>query len=192
VARHKCKCTLFLLIQHSFVTFLHSIMKKIIALLSACLLTSCWGFSQDSTAFDCVPSVIKESFIKKYPAATDIKFSNCSCFFIYNEVLRWNDYCVGFKDGEIRKAVFDVSGKWILTVTEIKETDLPKAMLDSVAKRFSDIKITSVSKVNTPSDSLYYSILLTNDQKNYMVRVSHTGEIMVKRHKSMKIINPYK
>ena len=48
-------------------------MKKIIVLLSACLLISLMGFTQKLTA-DKVPAPVKEAFAKKFPAATEVKY----------------------------------------------------------------------------------------------------------------------
>lgn len=48
-------------------------MKKIIVLLTACLLLSVMSHSQKISA-DKVPASVKEAFVKKFPAATDVKY----------------------------------------------------------------------------------------------------------------------
>ncbi|MCX6279707.1 MAG: hypothetical protein NT004_16685 [Bacteroidetes bacterium] len=48
-------------------------MKKIIVFLSACLLISLQGYSQKVTP-DKVPAPVKQSFAKKFPTATDVKY----------------------------------------------------------------------------------------------------------------------
>jgi len=49
------------------------IMKKIVVLLSACLLISLMGYTQKITP-DKVPAPVKQAFAKKFPAATDVKY----------------------------------------------------------------------------------------------------------------------
>ena len=48
-------------------------MKKIIVLLSACLLISLMGYTQKITP-DKVPAPVKQAFAKKFPGATDVKY----------------------------------------------------------------------------------------------------------------------
>ena len=48
-------------------------MKKIIVLLSACLLISLMGFTQKITP-DKVPAPVKQAFAKKFTGATDVKY----------------------------------------------------------------------------------------------------------------------
>jgi hypothetical protein len=49
------------------------IMKKIVVLLSACLLISLMGYTQKITP-EKVPARVKQAFAKKFPAATDVKY----------------------------------------------------------------------------------------------------------------------
>ena len=48
-------------------------MKKIVVLLTACLLFSLMGYTQKLMA-DKVPAPVKQAFGKKFPAATDIQY----------------------------------------------------------------------------------------------------------------------
>ena len=48
-------------------------MKKLIVLLSACLLISLMGYTQTITS-EKVPVAVKEAFAKKFPAATYVKY----------------------------------------------------------------------------------------------------------------------
>ena len=90
-------------------------MKKIIVILSACLLISLMGYSQKITP-DKVPVPVKQAFAKKFPAATDVKYE-----------MEKKDYEINFKDkGVEMSANFDAMGNWLETETEIKPADLPK------------------------------------------------------------------
>jgi len=144
-------------------------MKKIIVLLSACLLISLMGYTQKITP-DKVPTPVKQAFAKKFPAATDVKYE-----------MEKKDYEINFKDkGVEMSANFDATGKWLETETEIKETDLPKAVSASVAKNFAGFKISEVAKTETPGKGLIYEMDLKKDNEGYEVQFSPKGDILKK------------
>ena len=60
-------------------------MKKIIVLLSVCLLFAFFGYTQTIPA-EKVPATVKESFVKKFPAATSVVYK-----------MKKKDYKVTFK-----------------------------------------------------------------------------------------------
>ena len=96
------------------------------------------GVSQSIPA-EKVPANIKQAFAKKFPVATDVKYE-----------LETKDYEITFKEkGVGMSADFDPTGKWLETETEIKESDLPKEVISSVAKNFAGFKVTEVAKVET-------------------------------------------
>ena len=65
-------------------------------------------------------------------------------------------------------ANFDATGKWLRGESKIKESDLPKEFLVSVAKNFAGFKISEVSQrrkcVNKP---LIYEMDLKSDNEGY-------------------------
>ena len=144
-------------------------MKKIIVLLSACLLISLMGFNQKITP-DKVPAPVKQEFAKKFPGATEIKYE-----------MEQKDYEINFKDkGVEMSANFDATGKWLETETEIKESDLPKEVSASVAKNFARFKISEVAKTETPDKGLIYDMDLNKNKEGYEVQFSATGDILMK------------
>lgn len=144
-------------------------MKKIIVLLSACLLISLMGFTQKITP-DKVPAPVKQAFAKKFPAATDVKYE-----------MEKKDYEINFKDkGVEMSANFDATGKWLETETEIKQSDLPKEVSASVAKNFAGYKISEVAKVESADKGLCYEMDLKNDKEGYEVQFSPKGDILKK------------
>ena len=144
-------------------------MKKIIVMLSACLLISLMGYSQKITP-DKVPVPVKQAFAKKFPAATDVKYE-----------MEKKDYEINFKDkGVEMSANFDATGKWLETETEIKQSDLPKEVSASVAKNFAGFKITEVAKVETPDKGLIFEMDLKKDKEGYEVQFSPKGDILKK------------
>ncbi len=144
-------------------------MKKIIVLLSACLLVSLMGFTQKITP-DKVPAPVKQAFTKKFPAATDVKYE-----------MEKKDYEINFKDkGVEMSANFDAAGKWLETETEIKQSDLPKEVSASVTKNFAGFKISEVAKVESSDKGLCYEMDLKNDKEGYEVQFSPKGDILKK------------
>jgi len=144
-------------------------MKKIIVLLSACLLIGLTGYTQKITP-DKVPAAVKQAFAKKFPAATDVKYE-----------MEKKDYEITFKEkGVEMSANFDATGKWLETETEIKESDLPKEVAASVAKNFAGFKISEPAKTETPDKGLFYEMDLKKDKEGYEVRFSVKGDILKK------------
>jgi len=144
-------------------------MKKIIVLLSACMLISLMGYSQKITP-DKVPAPVKEAFANKFPTATDVKYE-----------MEKKDYEINFKDkGVEMSANFDATGKWLETETEIKQSDLPKEVSSSVAKNFAGFKISELAKVETPDKGLLYEMDLKKDKEGFEVQFSPKGDILKK------------
>lgn len=144
-------------------------MKKIVMILSVCLLISFLGYSQEITP-DKVPSHVKQAIDKKFPTATDIKY-----------VMDKKNYKISFKEKDIQKsASFNAYGTWLETVTKITETDLPKKVMKSVTKNFAGYTMSEVATVETPTIKMGYEMDLKNDQQGYDVRFSPKGDILRK------------
>ena len=144
-------------------------MKKIVVLLSACLLFSLTGHSQPIPA-DKVPAHIKQAFAKKFPAATDVKYK-----------LETKDYEVTFKENDVRMSSnFDPKGNWLETETEINKSNLPKEVSASVAKNFAGFKISEVAKSESPDKGLVYEMDLKKDKDGYEVQFSPKGDVLKK------------
>ena len=145
-------------------------MKKIILLLSVCLLISLMGVTQKVTP-DKVPAPVKQAFAKKFPAATDVKYE-----------MEKKDYEINFKDkGVEMSANFDATGKWLETETEIKQSDMPKEVSASIAKNFAGFKISEVAKTETPDKGLIYEMDLKKDKEGrFEVQFSPKGDILKK------------
>jgi hypothetical protein len=145
------------------------IMKKIIVLMSACLLISLMGFTQKIIP-DKVPSPVKQAFAKKFPAATDAKYE-----------MKKKGYEVTFKDKGVGTCTnFDPTGKWLETKTAIVESDLPEEVSASVAKDFAGFKISEVAKVETPDKPLFYKMDLKKGNEGYKAQFSPKGDVLKK------------
>ena len=144
-------------------------MKKIVVLLSACLLFSFMGYTQELTP-DKVPASVLQAFAKKFPAATDVKYE-----------LKKNNYEIAFRDKGIREFTkFNPTGKWLDTKTAIVESDLPKEVSASIAKNFAGFKISEVTTIETPDKPLFYMMDLKKDKEGYKVHFSPKGDVLKK------------
>jgi len=144
-------------------------MKKLIVLMSACLLVSMMGFTQKITP-DKVPAAVLQAFAKKFPAATDVVYE-----------LKKNNYDVACRDKGVRVfANFNPAGKWLETKTAILETDLPKEVTDAIAKDFAGFKISEVSTVETTDKPLFYMMDLKKDKEGYEAQLSPKGDVLKK------------
>ena len=142
-------------------------MKKIVIVLSACLLISLMGYSQKITP-DKVPAPVKQAFAKKFPTATDIKYE-----------MEKKDYEINFNDkGVEMSANFDATGKWLETETEMKESDLPKEVSASEVKNFTGFKISEVAKVETSNKELIYEIEIKKGKERNEIQFSPNGDIL--------------
>jgi hypothetical protein len=144
-------------------------MKKIIVMLSACLLTSFMGYTQTVPA-EKVPAAVKEAFAKKFPAATYVKYE-----------MEKKDYEISFKDkGVGMSANFNSTGEWLETETVMIESDLPKEVLTSVATNYVGFVITEITKVEGPGNVLNYEMVLNKGKEGFEVKFSPKGEILKK------------
>jgi len=144
-------------------------MKKINVLLSACLLVVLTGYTQ-KVAPDKVPAPVKQAFEKKFPAATDVRYE-----------MEKKDYEINFKVKAVEmSANFDATGIWLETETGIKESDLPKEVMASVAKNFGGFRISEIAKTETPGKDLIYEMDLKKGSEGYEVQCSAKGDILKK------------
>jgi hypothetical protein len=144
-------------------------MRKIIVLMSACLLFSFMGYTQELTP-DKVPTSVLQAFAKKFPAATDAKYE-----------MKKKGYEVTFKDKGVGTCTnFDPTGKWLETKTAIVESDLPKEVSASIAKDFAGFKSSEVTTVESPDKTLFYMMVLKKDKEGYKVHFSAKGDVLKK------------
>jgi len=113
-------------------------MKKIVLLLSACMLISLMGYTPKITP-DKVPTPVKQAFAKKFSDAIDVKYE-----------MKKKYYEVTFKDnGDMMSANFNSKGEWLETEIIINESDLPKEVSTSVAKNFAGFIILEISQIDS-------------------------------------------
>ncbi len=141
-------------------------MKKLIistALIGITLI----GYSQSLKESE-VPVAVKNSFKKSFPDATDVKWSKEGT----------NEFESEFKSGkEEMSAVFDYTGTWINTETEIEVKDLPAAVQSSIRKTYPDFKIEEAELLETPDGVKSYEVEIKKGSKKHEIVVLADGRI---------------
>ena len=78
---------------------------------------------------------------------------------------------------------FDQSGKWIVTETEIKSSELPAAVTASLGKELPGYKIDESEKVETADKGTYYEVVMKKGKSIMEVEISGDGKVMKKEEK---------
>jgi len=142
-------------------------------ILIAFILTA--GFPKAQTLKDSdVPSAVKMTFTKTFPNAKDVKWSKES----------EKEFEAEFKNGSMEQAAnFDEMGKWLITETEIKKSELPAAVTASLKKEFADYKIEEAEKADTPDKGIFYEVEVEKGKMTYVVQLSPAGKVLKKEEK---------
>ncbi len=84
-----------------------------------------------------VPATAKTYFSKNFPTVTNAKWE-----------IENGSYEANFKEkGNKMSATFDNNGNWMETESKIKVSELPKSVIDYVAKNYADQKIKGAAKL---------------------------------------------
>ena len=121
-----------------------------------------------------VPQAVRASFEKLFPMATGVKWSKENA----------TEFEAEFKvDGKEMASNFDQSGKWIVTETEIKSSELQAAVTASLGKELPGYKIDESEKVETADKGTYYEVVMKKGKSIMEVEISGDGKVMKKEEK---------
>jgi hypothetical protein len=111
------------------------------------------GFSQSAK----VPKVIQDSFTRRYPTATDVKWEN--------EMLY---YSVRFKIDDTKMiAEYEGKGVWRNSRKDWTYEKLPTVILDAFKKtKYAEWPVNEVKIVSTPKDPELYRLTVGRDEFN--------------------------
>lgn len=145
---------------------------KQIALICVAALVSAAAYAQKLKETE-VPESVKVSFVKSFPNIKSVKWSKES----------ETEFEAEFKNGSMEQSAnFDASGKWLVTETEIKKTDLPPLVQAAIKKEFDGFKIEEAEKVET-ADGVAYEVELEKREVTYGVQLSKDGKVLKKEEK---------
>jgi hypothetical protein len=116
-----------------------------------------------------VPEVVKKAFQQKFPTAKKVKW----------EKEKNNDFEASFilNDKEI-SALYSMDGQLKETETEIAVSELPKSVLDALAKKDANAKIEEAEKIERSDNTIIYETeVKINKKKTELLFDSNGNEI---------------
>jgi hypothetical protein len=120
-------------------------MKNIIIAMVVALLCHGQAIAQKISE-DKVPTAVKGAIKSKFPTATNIKWEH-----------EGKDYEAGFKNDKLKQsALFDKTGKWLVTETQIESSKLPKAVSDAFAKEYPGYSLNESEILDTADSGRRY------------------------------------
>lgn len=144
-------------------------MKKITLILLAAMAT-CFCSAQKLT-MDKVPPAAARAFKMKFPNGSQPGWAKEK-----DDVFE-----VEFFNGKKRQsALFDGSGKWMETETEINYSAVPMKVQSAFEKQFDGYSVQEVYEVETPDKGLNYEITAFKGRENYEALFSAKGELLKK------------
>jgi Protein of unknown function (DUF2874). len=118
-------------------------MRRIMLFMAASLLMATQACSVN------VPKEVKDTFAKKFPSVTKVKWS------------KENDKALEaeFKlDGKTESALFSLDGTWMETEEEIAVDVLPQAVKTTLDAKFAKMTVKECEKVTNSDSSLTYEL----------------------------------
>lgn len=126
-------------------------------------------FAQKLT-MDKVPAATANAFKQKFPNGSQPGWSK-----------EGKDFEVEFFNGKKRQsALFDATGKWLETETEINYNAVPMKVQNAFQKEFEGYQVQEVYEVETPDKGINYEIIAFKGTKNYETVFSAKGEMLKK------------
>jgi len=117
-----------------------------------------------------VPSTVQAEFQKMFPdaAKTEWEMDNEN----FEASFKLNKKCWS--------AVYDKDGKFVESEVEIKVSELPEPVIQSIEKEFPGAKIEEPEKTTLSDGNTVYEFELEKDKKEFEVQVSADGKILNK------------
>src|SRR5689334_23593638 len=98
-----------------------------------------------------VPNAVREAFAKQFPSIKNVKWSKES----------ESEFEAEFKSSQgEQSANFDMSGKGLVTETDVPQKSLPAAVPATIKKDFAGYKIEESEKAETANHGTYFEIEL--------------------------------
>ena len=115
-----------------------------------------------------VPPAVTKAFNSKYPGASDVKWGKESA----------KEYEAEFKlNGTNVSANFGSDGAWVETETVMKVTDLPPAVIASIAKNYPGSVITTAEKLEEPVDKVLFEDTIKVKGKKKTIELNSDGRV---------------
>jgi len=118
-----------------------------------------------------IPAAAKTGFATKFPTAQKVKWG----------VEKPGEFEAEFTLNKVEtSAVFDAKGNLIETETEIKESELPKAVKASIAKDFAGYKIDEIEKATDAKGATTYEMEAAKGKDKLEISFEASGKLLAK------------
>lgn len=136
-----------------------------------CILAGCSGGISEKN----LPQQMVSSFNAKFTSASKVKWfsENDSVYeasFVFN--------------GREHSALFTKEGQWLETETPVITAELPLTVVQTLNNGFYNYRIKSCKQMETPSQGIFYEVLVKNDMGALEVRLNADGLILGKKEAS--------
>ncbi len=142
-------------------------MKKTVTMLSLLVGFTVMSFAQST------PTKVKEAFNAKFPNAKSVEWDK------END----SEWEAEFKlNGIEYSANFSSNGNWKETEHEVKVSELPKAVVNTLSNEFSGYEIEDAEMVETP-EFTGYEVEIEKGEETMEVVLDHSGKVIKKKVK---------
>jgi hypothetical protein len=125
-----------------------------------------------------VPPSVKASFTKQFPDVKKVAWSK------ENDAEYDAEYEAEFKaKGTEQSANFDNNGNWLETETELKKSEVPSNIIETVKREFPGYEMEEAELTETKDGGTYYDLQIEKGEVSYEVAVSKDGKILKKEEK---------
>jgi hypothetical protein len=143
-------------------------MKNALLVFSILLVSGCGNHHQESKEVT-VPAAVQDAFSKQFPNAGNVKWSMES----------ENEYEAEYElDKNNQASNYDVSGKWLVTETEISKSNLPDSVKSTLTKEFEGYKIIKAEKVENPVKGISYEVKFEKGEFTFVAEFSSEGKVL--------------
>jgi hypothetical protein len=140
-------------------------MKKLLLLLTIIFFITT-SQAQNTT----LPDAISKAFAQKFPKAKKVKWTPEDI----------DEYEADFEmDSTNVSSTFDVTGKWLVTETDIPLTKLPIAVSAGIKKNYPKAKIRRATKIDDLKKGLHYEVEIKTGEKTEDVYFFDDGREMI-------------
>lgn len=145
-------------------------MKNKITLLLCAAMLSVQVYAQKISA-DKVPDAVVNAFKAKFPQVANPEW----------EIEHDKNYEAGFRQNDKKHSVvFDASGTWIESETEMKKSDLPESVTTSISKEFPGFEVEEADQVESSIHGNCYEVEIEKDKENIELILSANGTVISK------------
>ena len=144
-------------------SFINSTKMKLVFSFNLTLLCAFLSYGQNA-----IPMQVQGAFSSQFPNATDVEWE-----------IEENGFEAEFKSYDKHMAaLYDMSGKWVETETEINRRKMPGFLKDAIAHSFKGYRIMEVEEVSKPDLEKGYEVELQSGKKSIEVLFDIEGQIL--------------